>query len=178
MTDSLVWCALYWHHASGFLDFRVPERWYFEPLVLKAASSLFKSKGLCQAEKQPNWQAFTSAEQVHVIEDDKVKPHAWTAALSFCDHHPPTCLCSTFSAVIFKCKVTYSRCCGESCCSVVLPVRLIWADSNPMSHRRQQVATWLPQWHAAQSLTRLHNSVRPLLSHQPCFFIVTVMSAA
>lgn len=54
---------------------------------------------------------------------------------------------------------------------------LVWTDSNPMSHWRQQVPTWLPQWHAVQCLTRLHNSVRLLLSHQPCF-IATVTSDA
>lgn len=47
---------------------------------------------------------------------------------------------------------------------------LDWADGNPMSHRRQPVPPWLPQWHAVPSLTRLHNSLRLLLSHQPFFF--------
>lgn len=54
---------------------------------------------------------------------------------------------------------------------------LDWADGNPMSHRRQPVPPWLPQWHAVPSLTRLHNSLRLLLSHQPFFFFMaTVIS--
>lgn len=54
---------------------------------------------------------------------------------------------------------------------------LDWADSNPMSHRRKPVPPWLPQWHAVLSLGRLHNSLRLLLSHQPCF-MATVISEA
>ena len=38
-----------------------------------------------------------------------------------------------------------------------------------MSHRRQQVPSWLPRRHAARSLAHLHNSLRPLLSHTPMF---------
>lgn len=39
---------------------------------------------------------------------------------------------------------------------------LVWADSNAVSHWRQEVPTWLPQWHSVQLLAHLHNS-------QPCF---------
>lgn len=100
------------------------------------------------------------------------QPHFFFFVSFFLCHHKPPCLRPSIPCLHVSSGTTWSRCGGEallfrrtSCPSDASSGQ----DGNPMSHRRQQVLTWLPQWHAAQSHSHLHNSAGSLLSHQPCF---------